>query len=576
MYGLNIDPNNIAGNPSPDELHELGVQMVRFTFYDSSHGDQLDPGQADFYRQKIEAYHQVGIRSLVLLSYDTYPGRPDPQAGAPEWDIYLERFALRANQIAKLLAPWQPAFQIWNEPDHPPKGSYLPTVREPVYGRMLRRTYSAIKSASPKALVVMAGLAMGNPQWLRRLIDSQGGELAADVVAFHPYGQQPVAGWPDQDWGFGYWADLMLNYYRAGQHRPLWITEMGVKPDDLDNNPDQVAEFLSRFYQAVGRFDDKVKMLFWFCYSDGMVPPFGLVDSRGNHKPAYFAYHKSAGEATTQPEPVEPSSSADTVIPPPPPVTSPTAPPPTPADVPVSTAPAVDIAQIANQMVGLQSQLQQVQQQLTELQNRVQQLEAKPLPAQPPTELPPSPPPVISTTPSPPAPPPVTEKPAPPLDNITNQLKQHPALHFETRPLNQIRRIIIHHTAIPPEIGADRIANYGVDKKGWPGIRYHYFITGSGQIQQTNELVTLSTHAGPFSAESIGIGVAGDFTNAIPAPAQLEAAGQLIGWLIGKFGLSVQDVTGFKELVNTQSPGLQWDSGMRWKDLLMERIQANL
>jgi uncharacterized coiled-coil protein SlyX len=561
MYGLNIDPNNIAGNPNPDELRELGVQMVRYTFYDSSHGDRLDPDQADFYRKKIEAYHQVGIRSMVLLSYDTYPSRPAPEAGAPEWDIYIERFALRANQIAKLLAPWQPTFQIWNEPDHPPKGNYLPTLREPVYGRMLRRTYNAIKSAAPNALIATAGLAMGNPQWLRRLIESQGGNLPADVIAIHPYGQRPAKDWPRPDWGFGYWADLMLNYYRAGQHRPLWITEMGVKEDDLEHNGDKVADFLNRFYQDVSRFDDKVKMLFWFCYSDGMVAPFGLIDNRGNRKPAYFAYHKAAAGALVQPEPPH----VEEISPPPPPLS--------PVEIPAATAP--EVAQIANQVAGLQGQLQQMQQQFTQLQNRVQQLEMQTLPGATPTELPPAPapPPVIST---PPVPPPAVPKPPPIIENITSRLKRHPTLQFETRGLNQIRRIIIHHTAIPPHIGAERIANFGVDKKEWPGIRYHYFITDAGQIQQTNELVTLSTHAGPFSAESIGIGFAGDFTNAIPAPAQLDAAGQLLSWLIAQFGLSVQDVAGYKELVNTQSPGLQWDSGMRWKDLLMERIQANL
>ena len=36
MYGLNIDPNNVRGNPDATELRELGVQTVRYTFYDSS------------------------------------------------------------------------------------------------------------------------------------------------------------------------------------------------------------------------------------------------------------------------------------------------------------------------------------------------------------------------------------------------------------------------------------------------------------------------------------------------------------------------------------------------------------
>ena len=146
---------------------------------------------------------------------------------------------------------------------------------------------------------------------------------------------------------------------------------------------------------------------------------------------------------------------------------------------------------------------------------------------------PPSSTPVTPTTP-PPSPP---SRPAPPIQNITAQLKRHPTKRYPNRSLNQIRRIIIQHTAIPPNIWAQRIAEYGVDKKGWPAIRYHYFITGDGQIQQTNELTTLSSHAGSYSPEAIGIGFAGDFSNAIPTPAQIEAGAQLIAWLMGQLGL---------------------------------------
>ena len=64
MFGLNIDPNNPKGNPDPAELKELGVEMVRYTYYDSSGGDQLDPGKAQFYTEKAKAYKEAGIDSL--------------------------------------------------------------------------------------------------------------------------------------------------------------------------------------------------------------------------------------------------------------------------------------------------------------------------------------------------------------------------------------------------------------------------------------------------------------------------------------------------------------------------------
>ncbi|MFQ5612972.1 MAG: N-acetylmuramoyl-L-alanine amidase [Anaerolineae bacterium] len=553
MFALNIDPNNPKGNPEAAELGDLGVEWVRYTFYDSSDGDQLDPGQAQFYRQKAEDYHSAGIGSLVILTYDTYPNRPPFNAGDADWDRYIERFARRAGQIAQLLGPWRAAFQVWNEPDHPDTPDYSPTLRENVFGRMLRRTYDAIKAVDPGFPVITAGLAAGDPSWLSRVIQSQDGTLPADILAFHPYGQRPDPDWPHPNWAFGYVGDLLNRYYRAGQRKPVWITEMGVKEEDLDHNRETVAEFLTRYYRAMTtRYSDKVEQLFWFCYSDGMVPTFGLVDGGGNRKPAYRAFREAA-----------------TRVPAPPPEPAITTLPPTQPEIPVSPLPeqpaaAPDLARLAGQISGLQGQLAQLQRDLAQLRAQIQQWRSGA---------------ANGFEPSAGAAPPPAEAPAvgmPPIEDIRGQLSRHPTLRFPTRPQEQIRRIIIHHTAIPPSVGARRIADHRVNTQGWPGIGYHFFITGDGRVQQTNELTTVSTHAGQYDPVSVGVCFAGDFTEAIPTPAQLEAGARLIAWLLAQLGLPLEAVSGYKELANTQSPGQQWDSGLRWGQQLKARIQAVL
>ncbi len=298
MFALNIDPNNPGGDPSMDHLRDLNVEMLRYTYHDSNSGDALNPERAEFFSRKARAYHQAGIGSLVILSYDTFPGKPAPDAPDSEWDGYIERFARRAGQIASLLAPFQPAFQVWNEPDHPCHPGYCPTVRESVYGRLLHRTHDAVKAADPNALIVTAGLVSGNPAWLSRVIESQGGELDADIVAFHPYGQRPEPDWPHPDWFFGYVGDLLNRYFEAGQGRVLWITEVGSQEQDLGGDRHQVAEFLRRYYRAMTtEFADRVEQLFWFCYSDGMVPTFGLLDGDGRPKPAFHAFREAAAAA---------------------------------------------------------------------------------------------------------------------------------------------------------------------------------------------------------------------------------------------------------------------------------------
>lgn len=554
MYSLNIDPNNPRGNPDPAELRNLGVEKVRYTYYDSTRSDQLDRSKADFFSQKAMSYHEAGIGSLVILTYDTFPGKPTSDAPDSDWDAYINRLANRAGQIAQLLKPFGPAYQVWNEPDHPVRPDYSPTLREAVFGRMLRRIRDAIKAVDPQALIVTAGLASGNPGWLTTVINSQGGSLPADIVAFHPYGQRPDPNWPNPNWAFGYVGNLLNNYYKAGQNKPLWITEMGVKEEDLGNNHDQVAEFLRRYYRTMtNRFSDKVQELFWFCYGDGMVPTFGLRDSAGSPKPAYSAFRQAVAE--------RPAPSAEVAAPPPPP--SPVVPPVeivTSPVSPVSALPATpvigdtEVAQLTQRMTTLESQMKALQNQLAQMQSLVQQLvNQQSQPSQPPVAVPP-----------------------PPIQNIINQLKRDPNQQFPIRPLNQIDLLIIHHTAINPTVGADRIAEHRVDKQGWPGIGYHYFITGDGLIQQTNELTTEATHAGSFNPSALGICFAGDFTQVAPPPAQIEAGAQLIAWLLGQFNLSLDAVRGYKELVNTQSPGLQWDDGLRWGDTLRAKIQAYL
>ena len=47
----------------------------------------------------------------------------------------------------------------------------------------------------------------------------------------------------------------------------------------------------------------------------------------------------------------------------------------------------------------------------------------------------------------------------------------------------------------------------------------------------------------------------------------------LVAWLLGELKLPIEAVRGKSEFVSTQSPGLQWLSGQRWKDLLLNRVK---
>lgn len=299
MYNLNIDPANPAGNPNTSELRSLGVRATRYSYKDASGGSQPNPQRLNFYTQHLQQLAAAKIEALVILTYQTYPGAPSGTATDAQWDAYITAFAARAGQLAKALAPLNPTFQVWNEPDLPPHPEYIRTMTPAAFGRMLRRTYDAIKANAPQARVVAAGLGSGNWNWLSQVISSQQGVLPADAFAIHPYGQRPEPNWPTPTWGFGYVGDLIRNYSRV-TNLPMIISEIG----DGTSPAAQQAEYLRRFYQTITtQFAWAVESVYWFCYSDGMVTPFGLRDAAGQPKPAYSTFQSIATAALPEKQP---------------------------------------------------------------------------------------------------------------------------------------------------------------------------------------------------------------------------------------------------------------------------------
>ncbi len=166
--------------------------------------------------------------------------------------------------------------------------------------------------------------------------------------------------------------------------------------------------------------------------------------------------------------------------------------------------------------------------------------------------------------------------PPPSIKDISESLARHPSKRYPDRPKSQIDTIIIHHTALAPNIGPERIATVLVRDRDMPGIAYHYFIAADGTIYQTQPITALTRHALQFSDNSLGIAFAGDFTNSIPTAAQLEAGGRLCAYLIRALNIKRDNLKGLKELLPHQSPGQQWLEGQKWKDRLTAKIDEAL
>lgn len=167
--------------------------------------------------------------------------------------------------------------------------------------------------------------------------------------------------------------------------------------------------------------------------------------------------------------------------------------------------------------------------------------------------------------------------PLPAFEVIVDDLPKSsdPTNVYDTRPLSSIKAIVVHHTAVPPSVGARRVAEVHVNTNGWPGIGYHFFVNPDGKIEQTNWLETVSAQTRGQNYTSIGVAFAGDFTSVTPTAAQIEQGGHLIAWLMQKLNVPLEQVRGHREMPgqSTECPGAQWLQGQMWKDALIRRIQ---
>ncbi len=162
----------------------------------------------------------------------------------------------------------------------------------------------------------------------------------------------------------------------------------------------------------------------------------------------------------------------------------------------------------------------------------------------------------------------------PVIQDITDELPKHASEQYPSRSLSDINQIVIHHTGTSPTITPQRLAEYQVQRLKKPGITYHFIVAADGTLYQTNRLETVSDHAFARNQGSVGVCFPGNFTNAIPTTAQLEAGGQLCAWLLSHLRLSTDSIVGLGEFVNTQSPGKQWLRGERWKDKLLAEVES--
>lgn len=166
----------------------------------------------------------------------------------------------------------------------------------------------------------------------------------------------------------------------------------------------------------------------------------------------------------------------------------------------------------------------------------------------------------------------------PPFDSVVDQLPKSTVAGnvYPARARSAITHLVVHHSAAPAGVDAERLAQYQVTTRGWPGIGCHFLVAADGSIAQTHHLETAVYHTTGQDANSVGVMFAGDFADMPPTPLQLDRGAHLIAWLAQELKIPNSRIVGHDELPgqSTSCPGRQWLEGQQWKRLLFARIQA--
>lgn len=242
--GINVARD---GSISPSLVRSLGATWIRVV---ATHDNNL--------RAYLQACRDVGLRVLMVLARESFADTLSKDARLRQYDdLYRE-----------LVDAWQ----VGNEPDLESESSWTMPQQEFVQLGQLTRL------RMPAAHLVAGGLASGQTNWLA------GVDLAwADSVGVHPYLKD--ARNPNDLEDLQDVQDLLADYQDKVGSLPLVITEWGWWGDEERRATEETRDMIA---WAAGTLD--IGAFFYFCASDTMVPPFGLVSADGGEKDRATAF----------------------------------------------------------------------------------------------------------------------------------------------------------------------------------------------------------------------------------------------------------------------------------------------
>jgi len=256
----------------------------------------------------VQRADEAGLRLLAVLG------------GTPRWSSGLDAATRGRGAPSDAFAPldtrdfaayvWRvvdryrgqiAAYELLNEPNSPDHWAPVPNAAR--FGELLCAGYLAAKYADPQSAIVLGGL-NGNgldlgyetPEARDFLKAIYAGPAARcfDVLAIHPFAH------PLEDGGkvLQTWIDATRHYMaERGDHRPLWVTEIGWSTGaslwgHAPVTEEQQAEWVRVVYERI----NGPQKVFWYNFKENRPDPtdpehqWGWVRYDLQPKPAYHAF----------------------------------------------------------------------------------------------------------------------------------------------------------------------------------------------------------------------------------------------------------------------------------------------
>ena len=290
-FGVNIEFYRGAHEQAV-AMAAAGIRWVRIDLAWSA--AEPEPGRYDFrlWDRFLDSFEPLGIRVLFILDYgnDLYEdGFP------PSTEVGREAFASFAGASARHFRG-RAAWEIWNEPNVP---QYWAGSPDPAaYVALARAAAADIRRGDPEAWIL--GPSLGGDRFDFAYLETTfalGLLDVVDAVSVHPY----AASHPEAAEDFYDEVRRLIARYAPGRTVPVVVSEWGYPVEGL--GPEGQADFLVRAI-AVNR-KAGIPLTIWFNWQEPITPwhSFGLLDVRGQPKPAYNALNRAPSGSASGPEP---------------------------------------------------------------------------------------------------------------------------------------------------------------------------------------------------------------------------------------------------------------------------------